>query len=81
MKVDLKRILRIFRKLLTAGGIAAIALAGGTGEAALILSITVILVRRTLEPVTMAPTSMAATWLIGMPIICIQGPVPTATSI
>ncbi len=38
MKVDLKRILRIFRKLLTAGGIAAATLAGGTSEAALVLS-------------------------------------------
>ncbi len=38
MKVDLKRILRIFRKLLTAGGVAAATLAGGTSEAALVLS-------------------------------------------
>ena len=38
MKVNLKRFFRVFRKLLTLGGIAAATLAGGRGEAALVLS-------------------------------------------
>jgi autotransporter-associated beta strand protein len=38
MKVNLKRFFRLFRKFLTAGGIAAATVAGGTGEAALVLS-------------------------------------------